>query len=42
MAADRFADVTASMMAGDLDPYQAADQLLAAVLAAPGGPRSDG
>jgi LAO/AO transport system kinase len=42
VAADRFADVTASMMAGDLDPYQAADQLLAAVLAAPGGPRSDG
>jgi LAO/AO transport system kinase len=31
-AADRFADIMASMVAGDVDPYQAADRLLAQVL----------
>jgi len=31
-AADRFADIMAAMVAGDLDPYQAADRLLAQVL----------
>jgi LAO/AO transport system kinase len=31
-AADRFADIMAAMVAGDVDPYQAADRLLAQVL----------
>jgi LAO/AO transport system kinase len=31
-AADHFADIIAAMVAGDLDPYQAADRLLAEVL----------
>jgi LAO/AO transport system kinase len=31
-AADHFVDITAAMAAGDLDPYQAADRLLAQVL----------
>jgi LAO/AO transport system kinase len=31
-AADHFADIIAAMVAGDLDPYQAADRLLAQVL----------
>ncbi|MGO8870289.1 MAG: methylmalonyl Co-A mutase-associated GTPase MeaB [Acidimicrobiales bacterium] len=35
LGADRFAGVTASMVDGRIDPYQAADQLLAGVLAEP-------
>jgi LAO/AO transport system kinase len=35
-AADHFAGITAAMVAGDLDPYEAADRLLAGML--PGGP----
>ncbi|HUY65442.1 MAG TPA: methylmalonyl Co-A mutase-associated GTPase MeaB [Acidimicrobiales bacterium] len=31
-AADRFADIMAAMVAGDIDPYQAADRLLAKVM----------
>jgi LAO/AO transport system kinase len=31
-SADRFADIMAAMVAGDVDPYQAADRLLAQVL----------
>jgi LAO/AO transport system kinase len=34
-ASDRFAEITASMVAGDLDPYEAADRLLDGVV--PGG-----
>jgi hypothetical protein len=30
--ADHFADINAAMVAGDIDPYQAADRLLAEVL----------
>jgi LAO/AO transport system kinase len=30
--ADHFADITAAMVSGDIDPYQAADRLLAQVL----------
>ncbi len=31
LAADRFADITEAMVAGDLDPYQAVDRVLAAI-----------
>jgi LAO/AO transport system kinase len=41
MSADQFADITAAMVAGDLDPYEAADRLLAGVLPGRHEPSSD-
>jgi LAO/AO transport system kinase len=41
MAADRFADITESLASGDLDPYEAVDRVLAAIMPPPGRPASD-
>jgi LAO/AO transport system kinase len=40
-ASDHFAGITESMLAGDLDPYEAADRLLAGVLPDGRGPVAD-
>jgi LAO/AO transport system kinase len=41
MVADHLADITRSMLAGDLDPYEAAERLLAGMVPGGHGPASD-
>ena len=41
MAADQYADITDALASGDLDPYEAVDRLLAAIVPTDGRPETN-